>query len=87
MITYNIAFAGKPSPQFLDHLRNLSSNDGVELRAALVVDGPGCRNLAIVLDEPNEAYVNSLTMALMPAKWSTTPETLELGTFEDRSTK
>ena len=85
MIKYLIAFAGKPSPNFVDTLRNLSSNDGVLLRAALVVPGPGCHNLAIMLDEPNEAYVNSLTMALMPAKWQVTEDPLLVeGLFEVR---
>ena len=93
MITYNIAFAGKPTSRFLDQLRSLSANDGVTIRAAVVVDGPECRNLAFMLDAPNEGYVNSLTMVLMPAKWSTaTPELpdgtlLGPGMFEDRSSQ
>ena len=39
--------------------------------------GPGCYNVALEVngnEEACEAYADALTMALMPAKWTTTPD-------------
>ena len=67
---YLIAFSGKPKSTFLSALRDLSSKDGVEIRGAILTDGPGCRNLAILVDDDvPEVYAERLTMALMPAKF------------------
>jgi hypothetical protein len=82
---YLIAFAGKPANKsFLDTLVQMAKNDGVDILGAIVTPGPGCHNLAILLNPPNEAFVNALTMALMPAKWCTTTDPkLKLGEFID----
>jgi len=79
---YLVAFAGKPKPTFLPAIVELSKNDGVEIRGALLTEGPGCYNLGIELDGPNEGFMNALTMALMPAKWCvTTDPRLKTGEF------
>lgn len=98
MQSYLIAAGNKPHPNFLPHFINVAASEGVPLRAALIVEGPGCMNLAFTIDEPNEQFVNTLTMALMPAKWETTanprevvagqiygvrPDELVLGIFVD----
>ena len=79
---YLVAFAGKPKPTFLPAIVELSKSDGVEIRGALLTTGPGCYNLAIELDEPNEGFIKALTMALMPARWCTTTDPrLKTGEF------
>lgn len=66
---YNIAFAGRPAPQFLDVLRKCCETEDVPLLAAVVCGAPGCYNLGIKLAEANENFVTQLTMALMPSKY------------------
>lgn len=81
---YLVAFAGRPkdSASFLDVIRTLSKNDGVDIRGAILTTGPGCYNLAFLLEEPNERFAEALTMALMPAKYShTTDPRLKEGEF------
>ena len=69
---YLIAFGRKPIPGFLDALRTLAKNDGVEIRGAILTEGPGCWNLAILIDDDIPTnFVDALTMALMPAKYET----------------
>lgn len=68
--TYIIAFAGKPKPAFLGMLKKLTEDGTVNILAATGVPGPGCTNLAIKLAEPNETFINALTLALMPARWA-----------------
>jgi hypothetical protein len=56
-------------------MRESASEGSLAIPAFYWTDGPGCTNLAfeIVGDEKEaEAFANTLTMALMPAKWSTT---------------
>jgi hypothetical protein len=82
MQCYLIAFGGRPKPTFLDSVIELSRKDGVEIRGAVLTTGPGCFNLAIMLDEPNVPYVAALTTALMPAKYcETTDPKLQKGVF------
>ena len=81
---YLIAFAGRPKDpsSFLDVIRQLSKNDGVDIQGAILTTGPGCYNLAILLEEPNERFAEALTMALMPARYShTTDSRLKKGEF------
>ena len=67
---YVIAFAGKPTPNFLPTLKQLCLNDEVELLAARLTHGPGCYNLGVLVDNAvPEMFIISLTMALMPAKY------------------
>jgi hypothetical protein len=77
---YLIAFGGKPMPEFLDSLRVIAASDGIDIKAAKCVPGPGCSNLAILIEE-NERFINMLTMALMPAQWTTTNDDMPEGTF------
>ena len=85
---YLIAFGGKPRVGFLDSLTLVAGNDGVDIQGAVLTDGPGCANLAILLPEPNDNFVNQLTMALMPAKWeSCTDARLVAGSFVDEVTR
>jgi hypothetical protein len=85
---YLIAFGGKPRRGFLDSLTLLAGQDGVDIQGAVLTDGPGCANLAILLPEPNEAFVNQLTMVLMPAKWEPcTDSRLVVGSFIDEVTR
>ena len=83
-MTYLIAFGGRPKngPQFLEKFRAAVAVTGNEVTAALLTDGPGCCNLGFTLERPDEQLVNLITMALMPAKWSTTPDQLREGRFE-----
>ena len=83
--SYLIAFGKKPLPGFITRMVELASLDDVKIIGALLVEGPGCANLAVMLPEPNDAFANALTMALMPAKWelTTDPQLVE-GKFVDR---
>lgn len=74
---YLIAFGKRPNPGFMATLVQLAANDGVAIRAMTIVPGPGCNNLAFELDGENEAFASALTMALMPAKWTTTEDPIE----------
>lgn len=65
---YLIAFAGKPMPQFLDSLVKLAAGEGVPIRGAIVTEGPGCYNIAFMLDNENDRFANALINALPMAK-------------------
>jgi len=80
---YLIAFGRRPMPTFLDHLVKIAAEDGVKIEGSILTTGPGCFNLALLMDE-NEAFINGLTMALMPAKWTTTEDHIEPGLHESR---
>ena len=70
MQIFNIAFGGRPQGQFLDTLRNICAREGIDLRAATLVEGPGCYNLGIMIESDDaKNFVTQLTMALMPAKY------------------
>jgi hypothetical protein len=73
-VGYLIAFMARPQPGFLPSLIALSREEGVEIKGALVTHGPGCYNLAFLLPAPNKPFVNALTVALMPARWTTTTD-------------
>lgn len=78
---YLVAFGGKPGLAFLDLLVGIAKDEGVTVKGAVVKPGPGCYNLGLLLDQPNDKFVNALTMALMPAKWRTTEDHIEPGVF------
>lgn len=81
---YLIAIMRKPMPDFLKTLREVSAAEGVEIRGAVLTSGIGCYNLGFLLDGENEAYVNALTLALMPARWCTTEDPqLVAGEYKD----
>jgi hypothetical protein len=69
MQAYLIAFGKKPLPGFIESLRKISANDGVEILAMRLVPGQGCVNLGLLLPEPNKQYIETLTMILQPAKY------------------
>lgn len=67
-----IAFGQRPkNPEtFLDTVVAVSKGDGISITGAILCPGPGCWNLALIVDSPDaENFTNQLTMALMPAKW------------------
>lgn len=80
---YLVAFAGRPKPNFVAEVVRLAALDGVEILGALVVPGPGCYNLAYEVEGENERFANTLTMALMPAQWSTTADDVPRGHFTE----
>lgn len=81
---YLIAFSGKPQPKFLESVRALSAQDGVPILSAILTEGPGCYNLAFLIDGPNERFATAITMALMPAKYETCVDPrLKAGEFID----
>jgi hypothetical protein len=64
---------------FFAALREVAAHEKVTIPAFLFVRGPGCFNLAfeaIGADEAAEEFANIVTMALMPAKWTTTADKL-----------
>jgi hypothetical protein len=67
-----IAFGGKPKDpaQFIDIVVSMARAEGISITGAILCPGPGCWNLALIIDHPDaENFTNQLTMALMPAKW------------------
>lgn len=81
---YLIAFGKKPQPGFLRMLVDMAKNDGVNIVGAYMTEGPGCANLAIMLDEENRRFAEQLTMVLMPAKFELTTDPLLVeGAFTD----
>jgi hypothetical protein len=81
-VNYLIAFGRKPNPGFLSTLVHLAKEEGVEIIGARMAPGPGCCNIGLRMEE-NEAFINALTVALMPAKWSCTVDVIEDGQFID----
>ena len=64
---------------FFADLRKAARDNELEAGPFLWVEGPGCSNLAFDLKgdvKIAEAFAVSLTMALMPAKWSETSDKL-----------
>jgi hypothetical protein len=60
-------------------MREAAEAEGLTIPSFLFVRGPGCFNMAfdaIGSDEAAERFANMATMALMPAKWSTTSDKL-----------
>jgi hypothetical protein len=71
---------------YIEAIKELAVEKNVVVRGYIVVYGHGCFNHGIILDgEEIEEFLNHLTMALMPARWSTVsdddPGVLE-GQFE-----
>lgn len=69
-----IAFGKRPKDPaaFLDCVVSMAKAEGVLITGALLCPGPGCWNLALIVDHPDaENFTNQLTIALMPAKWET----------------
>jgi len=67
-------------PGLCECIRESAKEGGLEIPQGIyMVPGPGCGNLAMDIIGPEdeaERFVNALTMALMPAKWSTTSDEL-----------
>ena len=67
---------------FCAQLRRGTEESGMKITSGIIITpGPGCNNLAFELagyecQEQADRYADALTMALMPAKWSTTPDNL-----------
>lgn len=81
---YLIAFGLKPQPGFLRMLIDMARNDGEYIIGAHMCEGPGCANLAIMLLNPNQRFVEQLTMVLMPARFEITSDPLLVeGVFKD----
>jgi hypothetical protein len=80
---YLIAFGGRPKPGFLDKVVQLAKQDGVVITGGILCPGPGCANLAIIVDHPDhERFVTQLTMALQPAKYEVCDDVrLQVGEF------
>lgn len=67
-----VAFGKRPKDPsaFLDCVVSMAKAEGIPITGAVLCPGPGCWNLALVIDHPDaENFTNQLTMALMPAKW------------------
>lgn len=67
-----IAFGKRPKnpTTFLDCVVSMAKAEGIPITGAVLCPGPGCSNLALIVDHPDaENFTNQLTMALMPAKW------------------
>lgn len=85
---YNIATGKSPQAGFIALFRKICEDEGVPLKALTIVDGPGCCNIGIMLAEPNDRFVEQLTMILMPAKYETldSDPSIEDGLFQDLRT-
>jgi len=60
-------------------IRESASEGSLVIPSFYWTDGPGCTNLAFeLIGDPKEAeaFANALTMSLMPAKWSTTADSI-----------
>ena len=73
----NIASMTRPKDMnaFWQALRDtIEGEAGFVFKAAVVAPGPGCNNYGLRIEGEEkevENLVNQITMALMPAKWST----------------
>jgi hypothetical protein len=50
---YNIAAGMKFRPAFMDVFKGVCAENNMQLLGACIVDGPGCRNLALMFEDPN----------------------------------
>jgi hypothetical protein len=91
IFTYVVASAKAPiegqAQVFLDCFRE--PTEPANCIAMIIREGPGCVNYGFMIDAPSEEdadrYMNQVTMALMPSKWSNAmpdPDLIE-GTFAD----
>jgi hypothetical protein len=65
-------------PEFDQALREGAQQSGLTPHRIGITDGPGCANLSIEVEGTEEhidAFANGITMALMPARWTTTTST------------
>lgn len=84
-----ILIATTMTPETADNARSIHSaiaglveDVGLKLIGAIWVKGYGCNNFAVALEgaeETCEALANQLTMAMMPARWTTTADPIEAG--------
>lgn len=83
---YNIATLMSPKPGFIPRLREIAKDDNIPLLACIVVEGPGCCNVAVMLEGENDAWAKTLCMVLQPAKYSAykSDPAIAAGQFEDR---
>lgn len=67
---------------FCAQLRKGTAESGMEITSGILfTTGPGCNNLAFEIagyecEDQASAFADALTMALMPAKWGTTNDTI-----------
>lgn len=69
-----IAFGKRPKDPtvFLDCVVSMAKAEGIPITGAILCPGPGCWNLALIVDHPDaENFTNQLTLALQPARWET----------------
>lgn len=70
---------------FLTQVKASAEGGRNRILGYVVVPGPGCWNHGVMIDGPDcVRFLNSLTMALMPAKWNTVPDNdpaVEAGMF------
>lgn len=81
MVKYLIAFSAKPKPGFIRNLIDFAESEGVHIQGALGRPGPRCYNLGLLLPQENEPFINALTLALMPARWTTTQDDIPVDQF------
>ena len=71
--------AGKAQTVF-DIIRKSAQEGGLVIPPGIIwTTGPGCSNMAFDIigpDDEAEKFANAVTMALMPAKWGTTTDSL-----------
>jgi hypothetical protein len=86
--TKNLLIATSKAPSranfasFVEAVRDAGKDDNVSVGPVALHDGPGCANLVLSVtgtEEDFERYANGLTMAMMPARWTTTEDTIEEG--------
>ena len=89
-----IASSGSPKPgTFDDFCRSLdaaAADFKVHILGYLLVNGPGCYNHALDVkgdDADCERFGNALCLALMPAKWCETQDSIPEGFNDKRGPK
>lgn len=68
-----IATSKKPLdfPAFIEAVKASAQEGGNEIKGYVVMPGSGCWNHGVLIEGPDvENFLNHLTMALMPSKWS-----------------
>jgi len=71
---------------YLEGIKEWAADSNVVIQGYVVTDGPGCCNHGIMLEGDNsEQFMNQLTMALMPSRWSAVADSdpaIEAGQFD-----
>jgi len=86
MKSYLIAFGNMPNANFMSSLQTICKEEDIKLLGATLTHGPGCANLAIMVDDETPLrFVEMLTIALMPSKYEVIGHDpmLEEGKFQD----